>query len=110
MAKGINTNTLLIGGGLLALGLGAFYFMNKRHEQTALASPAAQQATTAAASAAGVTDPAVIQQMLGAMQQMMNKINTGTSKQQAQAELIATYTNMGVNAASQIISAIGSII
>lgn len=107
-SKGINTNTLLMVGGLAVVGVGAFYFLSKRQEALPAPSQTATAATNAAASAAGVTDPAVYAQMLSAMQSMMSKMNSGISKDQAQAELISTYVNMGVTGATQILGAIGS--
>lgn len=106
MAKGIDTNTLIILGGMAALGFGAFYLMKR--EPSPAPTTNAVAATDAAARAANVTDPMIYQQMLGAMQQMMSKINSGGSKEQAQAELISTYVNMGVTGVTQILGAIGS--
>lgn len=100
----IKTDTLLMLGGLGLLGFGMFYMMRKQPAPAPTTTAVA--ATDAAARAANVTDPMVYQQMLGAMQQMMSKINTGMSKEQAQAELISSYVNMGVGAATQIAGAI----
>lgn len=102
----IKTDTLLMLGGLGLLGFGMFYMMRKQPAPAPTTTAVA--ATDAAARAANVTDPMVYQQMLGAMQQMMSKINSGVSKEQAQADLISTYVNMGVTGVTQILGAIGS--
>lgn len=105
----VKTDTLLMLGGLAVLGAGMFYFMNKQ-SQAAPPSDAAAL-TDSVASGLNVRSDAQYSEMLGMMQSMLSQVNTGgKSKAQAQQELISGYVSLGVGSATQIASAIASIV
>jgi len=107
----VKTDTLLMLGGLAVLGVGMFYFLNKDRTAMALAAPTAVGATDAAAADLGVSNQAQYNQMLMAMQQAMQGIQSGQiDKKQAQAQITAQYVQMGLGAASTIASSIAQIV
>lgn len=103
MAKGVDTNTVILLGGLGLLGFAVFYMMRQQPQQV---TPTAQNVAAGVASAGGVSDPNTISMMAQLMQQALNNRDRGMDKDLVKAQIISQYADLGIRGAAAIISSI----
>lgn len=104
MAKGVDTNTIILLGGLGLLGFAMFYVMRQQPQQQV--TPSAQSLASGVASAGGVSDPNTISMMAQLMQQALNNRDRGMDKDLIRAQIISQYADLGIRGAAAIISSI----
>lgn len=106
--KGVDTNTLILLGGMGLLGVGMFFGL-RRPSPAPVQQQQAQMAASEIANALNVQNQTQYQEMYSSLLKALNKSGGDMDKALRDQQLIAGWVNMGIGAATQITGAIASL-